>query len=49
MELKGIAWLGSRTNKYDEMVAFCSEKLGLKQVLTKPNMAVFSDAQWRCF
>lgn len=41
MELKGIAWLGSRTQKFDEMVAFCSEKLGLKQVLTKPNMAVF--------
>ena len=29
------------TKNYDEMVAFCSEKLGLKQVLTKPNMAVF--------
>jgi hypothetical protein len=41
MELKGIAWLGSRTQKFDEMVTFCSEKLGLKQVLTKPNMAVF--------
>ena len=40
MEIKGIAWLGSCTQNYDDMVAFCSEKLGLKQVLTKPNMAV---------
>lgn len=41
MEIKGIAWLGSRTKNYDEMVAFCSEKLGLKQVLSKEDMAVF--------
>ena len=41
MEIKGLAWLGSRTNNYAEMVAFCSEKLGLNQVLTKDDMAVF--------
>lgn len=41
MEIKGIAWLGSRTKKFDEMVTFCSEKLGLKQVLTKEGMVVF--------
>ena len=41
MEIKGIAWLGTRTKKYEEMVAFCSEKLGLKQVLNKDDMAVF--------
>lgn len=41
MEIKGIAWLGTRTQNFDEMVTFCAEKLGLNQVLTIPNMVVF--------
>lgn len=41
MELKGISWLGTRTKNIDDMVLFCTEKLGLKQVILQPDMAVF--------
>ncbi|MCC6147378.1 MAG: VOC family protein [Anaerolineaceae bacterium] len=41
MELKGISWLGTRTKNIEEMVKFCTEKLGLKPVILVPEMAVF--------
>jgi hypothetical protein len=41
MELKGISWLGTRTKNIEDMVEFCTVKLGLKPVILEPEMAVF--------
>jgi len=41
MKIKGIVWLGTRTNQFDQMTNFCREMLGLSQRLLEPGFAVF--------
>jgi hypothetical protein len=41
MKIKGIVWLGTRTDRFDEMTAFCHNLLGLPQQLSEPGFTVF--------
>jgi catechol 2,3-dioxygenase-like lactoylglutathione lyase family enzyme len=41
MELKGIVWLGTRTARFDEMVAFTRDVLGLELKHAEDGLAVF--------
>lgn len=41
MNVKGIVWLGTRTNQFDQMIHFCRERLGLSQKSFEPGFAVF--------
>jgi len=41
MKIKGIVWLGTRTDRFDQMTGFCREMLGLSQRLLEPGFAVF--------
>jgi hypothetical protein len=41
MKIKGIVWLGARTDRFDEMTDFCRDLLGLSQTLLEPGFAVF--------
>lgn len=41
MKIKGIVWLGTRTDHFDEMTSFCRDLLGLSQTLLEPGFAVF--------
>ena len=41
MELKGIVWLGTRTSRFDEMVAFAENVLGLIRDHVEPGFVVF--------
>ncbi len=41
MKVKGIVWLGTRTERFDQMTAFCRDLLGLKQKSVEPGFAVF--------
>ena len=41
MKIKGIVWLGTRTDRFDQMTAFCRELLGLSQRSVEPGFAVF--------
>ncbi len=41
MEVKGVGWLGTRTAKFEEMVKFAREVLGLTPFRLKPNFAEF--------
>ena len=41
MKIKGIVWLGTRTERFDQMTAFCRDLLGLSQRLMEPGFAVF--------
>jgi hypothetical protein len=41
MKIKGIIWLGTRTDRFDQMSDFCRDLLGLKQTLLEPGFAVF--------
>ena len=41
MKIKGIVWLGTRTEHFEEMVTFCREVLGLAQSHLQPGFAIF--------
>lgn len=41
MKIKGIVWLGTRTERFDQMAGFCRDLLGLSQRLLEPGFAVF--------
>ena len=41
MKLKGVVWLGTRTSRFDEMVAFTQNVLGLEQKHAEDGLAVF--------
>lgn len=41
MKIKGIVWLGTRTDRFQQMNDFCSNLLGLSQKLLEPGFAVF--------
>jgi hypothetical protein len=41
MKIKGIVWLGTRTDRFEQMTDFCRNMLGLSQRLLEPGFAVF--------
>lgn len=41
MKIKGIIWLGTRTDHFAQMTAFCRDLLGLQQTLLEPGFAIF--------
>lgn len=41
MKIKGIVWLGTRTDRFHQMNAFCRDLLGLSQKLIEPGFAVY--------
>jgi hypothetical protein len=41
MKVKGIVWLGTRTDRFAQMTEFCRDLLGLPQRLLEPGFAVF--------
>lgn len=41
MEIKGIVWLGTRTDRFDQMTDFCRDLLGLSQAFLEPGFAIF--------
>jgi catechol 2,3-dioxygenase-like lactoylglutathione lyase family enzyme len=41
VDVRGIAWLGTRTAEVEPMVAFLRDVLGLRQVVEEPAFAVF--------
>ena len=41
MKVKGIIWLGTRTERFTEMTDFCRDLMGLKQTLLQPGFAIF--------
>jgi glyoxalase/bleomycin resistance protein/dioxygenase superfamily protein len=41
MKIKGIIWLGTRTDQFSQMTDFCRDLLGLKQTLLEPGFAIF--------
>jgi catechol 2,3-dioxygenase-like lactoylglutathione lyase family enzyme len=41
MKIKGIVWLGTRTDRFDQMADFCRDILGLPQSQSEPGFAVF--------
>lgn len=41
MEVKGLAWVGTRTAEYDAMVRFFRDVLGLRMAHKQPDFAVF--------
>jgi catechol 2,3-dioxygenase-like lactoylglutathione lyase family enzyme len=42
MELRGVVWLGTRTARFDEMVAFARDVLGLELKHGEDGLAVFA-------
>ncbi len=41
MEIKGIGWLGTRTSRFQEMVKFARECLGLSPSFPESDFAIF--------
>jgi len=41
MKVKGIVWLGTRTDHFEQMTDFCSDALGLSQTFIEPGFAIF--------
>ena len=41
MKVKGIVWLGTRTDRFEQMNDFCRDLLGLSQKLLEPGFAVY--------
>jgi hypothetical protein len=41
MKIKGIVWLGTRTDRFKQMTDFCRNLLGLSQKLLEPGFAVY--------
>ena len=42
MEIQGLSWLGTRTVKFDEMVGFAKNVLGLALIKEEPGVAFFA-------
>jgi hypothetical protein len=42
MKVKGIIWLGTRTDRFEQMTDFCRDSLGLSQSSIEPGFAVFT-------
>jgi len=49
MELKGVVWLGTRTERFDEMVAFAEDVLGLERKRGEDGLAAFELADGDTF
>lgn len=41
MKIKGIVWLGTRTDRFHQMNDFCRDLLGLSQKSIEPGFAVY--------
>jgi hypothetical protein len=41
MKIKGIVWLGTRTEHFEQMTDFCRDGLGMSQKSFEPGFAVF--------
>jgi hypothetical protein len=41
MKIKGIVWLGTRTDRFEQMTDFCRSVFGMSQRLAEPGFAVF--------
>ena len=41
MKIKGIAWVGVKTDRFEVMRTFCKDVLCLSEVLEQPDFAVF--------
>jgi hypothetical protein len=41
MKVKGIVWLGTRTDHFEQMADFCRDVMGLSQTSMEPGFAVF--------
>lgn len=41
MKIKGIVWLGTRTDRFEQMTDFCRDLMGLSQRSLEPGFAVF--------
>ena len=41
MKIKGIVWLGTRTDHFEQMTDFCRDVLGLSQTFIEPGFAIF--------
>ena len=41
MKIKGIVWLGTRTDRFEQMTDFCRSVFGLKQQHLQPGFAVY--------
>ena len=41
MKVKGIVWLGTRTDRFEQMNDFCRDLMGLSQKLLEPGFAVY--------
>ena len=41
MKVKGIVWLGTRTDRFEQMNEFCRDLMGLSQRLLEPGFAVY--------
>jgi catechol 2,3-dioxygenase-like lactoylglutathione lyase family enzyme len=41
MNIKGIAWVGTRTDRYEQMRVFCRDVLGLNQTRDADGVAFF--------
>jgi catechol 2,3-dioxygenase-like lactoylglutathione lyase family enzyme len=42
MKVQGMSWLGTRTDRFEEMVAFCTDVLGMDPPQRAPGLAVFA-------
>ncbi len=41
MDVKGLTWLGLRTDRFDEMVTFFRDVMGMKPIRDEPQIAGF--------
>jgi hypothetical protein len=41
MKIKGIVWLGTRTDRFEQMTDFCRNVLGMSQTFIEPGFAIF--------
>jgi hypothetical protein len=49
VRVRGIGWLGTRTQSFDEMVGFAEHVLGLRRAAYESGMAVFELANGDVF
>jgi hypothetical protein len=42
MHVRGMSWLGTRTDHFEDMVAFCAGVLGMEAPQRAPGLAVFA-------
>jgi hypothetical protein len=41
MKVKGIIWLGTRTDQFEQMTAFYRDVMGISQTFLEPGFAIF--------